>query len=1024
VLGPLEVRDGGKTLPLGGTKQRSVLAILLLHAGEVVSRDRLIDLLWGERPPESAPTALHGYVSGLRKVLEPSRTAGAGATVLVTREPGYVLHADPGRVDLERFRRLAERGRSELHGGDHAAAAERLGRALELWRGPPLADLAAEPFARSELGAIEELRAGALEDRVEAELALGRDGALVPELRALVAAEPLRERARGQLMLALYRSGRQADALEVYREGSRLLLDELGLEPSAKLRELERRMLVHDPSLDGSAPAAPAARDEPPREEPAPPPRFPRRAAIGLAAGSAVALAAAVVLIAGSGSGDKASVPVAADSLAAIDVHSNRVVSDVPVGGTPTAVSAGAGAVWVLNSDNETISRVDPATRTARTFGTGATPTDLAAGAGGLWVGNGGRSHGQFVGPVATTVSQIDGGTNAVRRTVSLPRPRGSVSNLNADHIAIGAGGIWVVNADYSVSRLDPRTGESAAQVRTVDAEAIAAGDAGVWSRNSDLTVTRLDRPGLRIRLAATSLGGLAVGAGSVWVTAPYDGTLWRVDPDPYPVERTIAVGDGASAVAFGAGAVWVANPLRGTVTRVDPASNRVTATVRVGGTPRDLAVAGDRVWVSVARGASAPAAPARSLGIATLPRTTCGAPFYGGPGKPDRLIVSDFPLRGGPRLATVQMTEAIELALRQRGFRAGPWRVAYQACDDSTQQTGIFDQATCAANAKAFAATRTVIGEVGPYNSACALAQLPIANRAGPLPMVGPTTSMVDLTREGPASPLGSLARLYPSGRRNFARVFPTEDRQGAALAFAAKRSGARRVFVLSDGGYGDAIAAYFVHAGDRLGLHTSIVRRWNPRARGYGRLAAAVARVRPDAVLVAGLIDTNGGKVVKELRARLGNSVLLLGDDGFLPVSGLFGSAGDAARGMLLASAGLPDERLPAEGKHFVAELSATQAGRRVDEASVYAAQATGVMLDAIARSDGSRASVARALFATRIDRGLTGPARFDSNGDATYAPITILRARRGGGSDAIGSREGSTIESIVDPPDSLVR
>ncbi len=241
ILGPLEVTNDGKTLPLGGTRQRAVLALLLLHANEVVSTDALVDRLWGGRPPRTATKALQVYVSNLRKRL--------GRDVLMTRAPGYVLRVEPDELDLYQFERLVVEARAQ----DPETASSLLGNALSLWRGTALADFAYEPFAQAEIMRLEELRLAALEDRIDADLAKGLDARLVGELEGLVAEHPLRERLRGQLMLALYRSGRQAEALEVFRNGRNLLDEELGLEPSEALKALQSAILAHDPSLDTAA---------------------------------------------------------------------------------------------------------------------------------------------------------------------------------------------------------------------------------------------------------------------------------------------------------------------------------------------------------------------------------------------------------------------------------------------------------------------------------------------------------------------------------------------------------------------------------------------------------------------------------------------------------------------------------------------------------------------------------------------------------------------------------------------------
>jgi DNA-binding SARP family transcriptional activator len=246
LLGPLEVAEHGHLLALGGAKQRALLAVLLLHANDVVPTERLIDELWGESPPATVAKSIQVYVSRLRKQLGDGR--------LVTRAPGYVLVVDASELDVARVERLV----AEAAGVDPEAAARKLREALALWRGPPLADLAYEPFARAPIARLEELRLVALEQRIDAELASGRHAELVGELEALVGEHALRERLRGQLMLALCRSGRQAEALEAYRQARRALVEELGIEPGRRLRELHEAILQQDPRLDLAVAAEPA----------------------------------------------------------------------------------------------------------------------------------------------------------------------------------------------------------------------------------------------------------------------------------------------------------------------------------------------------------------------------------------------------------------------------------------------------------------------------------------------------------------------------------------------------------------------------------------------------------------------------------------------------------------------------------------------------------------------------------------------------------------------------------------------
>ena len=255
LLGPFEVVEHDRLLRLGGRKQRSLLAVLLLHANEVVSTDRLIDELWAQTPPRTAAKSIQLYVWRLRKELGEGR--------IVTRAPGYMLRVEPSELDLARFEQLLVEARRT----DPKSAAEKVRRALALWRGPPLGDFAYEPFAQGQIARLEELRWAALEQRIDADLASGRHAELVGELEALVDEHPLRERLRCQLMLALYRSARQAEALDAYRAARTELSEELGLEPSEELKRLERAILQQDPVLDlpqpegGTSPVKPAASD-------------------------------------------------------------------------------------------------------------------------------------------------------------------------------------------------------------------------------------------------------------------------------------------------------------------------------------------------------------------------------------------------------------------------------------------------------------------------------------------------------------------------------------------------------------------------------------------------------------------------------------------------------------------------------------------------------------------------------------------------------------------------------------------
>ena len=265
ILGPLEVERQGRLLDLGRPKQRAVLGLLLLHAGAVVSLEHLVDELWGEEPPAQAVASLQAYVSHLRRLLEPDRSPRAAPRLLVSRPPGYRLAAAPGDLDAARFEALAAEGRRLLAGGEPESAETTLGRALALWRGDVLADL--PEIGRGDRARLEELRLTAIEDRMSAGLALGRAAAVVAELDRLVAAHPYRESLHGLRMLALYRAGRQADALDAFRTTRDLLARDLGVEPGPALELLHRRILGHAPDLE--SPATPAAAAVPPAAAPA-----------------------------------------------------------------------------------------------------------------------------------------------------------------------------------------------------------------------------------------------------------------------------------------------------------------------------------------------------------------------------------------------------------------------------------------------------------------------------------------------------------------------------------------------------------------------------------------------------------------------------------------------------------------------------------------------------------------------------------------------------------------------------------
>jgi YVTN family beta-propeller protein len=991
LLGPVEVEDEGRLITVGRRQPRTVLAVLLLDANRVVPRERLFEALWVESPPDRAANTLQVYVSQLRRSL--------GRDLIVTRPPGYLIQIEEGDLDLERFRLLV----SEARGEDPEEAAVKLREALSLWRGPALADLSDTPWLEGERRRLEELRLSALEARIDAELALGEQATLVPELEALVREHPLRERLRGQLMLALYRSGRQAEALAVFDQGRRLLADELGLEPGEALKLLQRRILDQNAALTPPPVRRRARRDSEeklstdtrvgPTPTPTPPKR--RKLAIALAAGVAIVAAAvgaaAVELTGGT------SKPASGNTVDAIDPSGGGVRSLTDVGTTPGNIVVGDGSVWVLNADDRTITRIDPKTRqVVKTFSLGTSPTDLAAGDGALWIGNGGSTSGQGGFAYTRSVSRFDPLSTSVTATTTLPgQPapnRGLVAGLSG--LSEAAGSVWALDPDGSISRLDAATGRP---LRTFPVRAegtsIAADQQGVWfltmlPNSGEPAVEHIDAKAEHvdqtIPILATGLVGLAVGAGSVWATDPFDGLVERIVPGPNPVTRTIQADFGVSHVAFGENAVWVANFLRGTVSRIDPHTNTVTGTVPVSGTPDGVAAGVGSAWVSVAGGTV----------TGDLPNANC-SPVVSGGKKPNLLIASDLPLHEPGSVSL--LPTAILTVLRMHNFTAGRYRLGYQSCDDSTVQEASFDFFKCAANARAYDADQQVVAVIGPYDSGCAQVEIPILNRApgGSLALLSPSNTRPGLTRFSLMNIRGEPNTYYPTGIRNYFRLSAADDLEGTADAVLAKRLGLRRVYALSDGSlYGRATAARFTTAAKELGLTVAGTATWNPNTRNESGLAIRVARSHANGVFLAGFASESG-TLMRALRTQPANKLTLIGADGYLPISNLLKSAGHAALGMYVSDSITMNNALGPAGKRFLRALQ--KAAPTVTLSGVYlpeTAQLTALVLDAIAHSNGTRASILSALRRAHVANSILGNFGFDPNGDKSPATFTIVQ------------------------------
>jgi DNA-binding SARP family transcriptional activator/ABC-type transport system substrate-binding protein len=565
LLGPFEVADGERTLVIGGGRQRKLLAILALRANEFVGSERLIEELWGERPPETAAKALQGYISQLRKTL--------GHEVLLTRPGGYVLQVAPGQLDVHRFEQLVDDARD----AEPREAAEKLREALALWRGPALADFAYDDFARTEIARLEERRLVVLEQRIDADLALGRHAALVGELAALVAQEPLSERPRAQLMLALYRSGRQAEALEVYQQARRTFREDLGLEPSEELQQLQRAILAHDPAL------GPAGRTGWPRA---------RR----VIARPRVLGALGAILLAGAIGGatlllldDPGLARAEPDSVAFLDPASGEVVAQAP-GRRTALLRFGDDALWSMTADG-TLERIDlESHEVTRRLGVGVHPGGLAVGEGSVWVTDADS-------PTLLRVNARYGSVNKI----ALPARGGAAG------VSVGAGSVWVAQGDSRVLRIEPRTGRVEHSFDVEEASDALFADGKAWLVAPGLgTVRRVDPATNEIvalvRLSPNSCCA-AVGGGFVWIQTGR--TVWKFADigNPSAPLASVELAGAGGGLAYGDGALWATTGSAGTVTRIDPRTN-ATKTFAVGHEARAIAV--DDGHVAVGMGPSA----------------------------------------------------------------------------------------------------------------------------------------------------------------------------------------------------------------------------------------------------------------------------------------------------------------------------------------------------------------------------------------------------------------------------------
>ena len=752
-----------------------------------------------------------------------------------------------------------------------------------------------------------------------------------------------------------------------------------------------------------------------------------RRHAI-LAAGLLILIAAVAAAIVALTSGDGGPAPQALltpGSVASIDPASGRILGAVALPGGPSRLAVGGGQVWVGAQGSRFVTALDARRHDVmHTVAPNAFPGALALGAGAVWLAD--RGSGSVV--------EIDPSYWVVVKRITLPNatrlaPVSDSGSFDPWSVAAGDGAVWVTDGSRRLYEIDPVRHKVARTLRLGHPlDGVAVGDGQVWAiSGAAALVLRVDaRTGrVRERIPIASRPGfrspypiaLGVSAGSVWVLNGNTATVTRIDLAQGGSSTTIPIGfqHAPRRLAVGRSAVYVANA-DGTLTRIDAATNTPT-TFPLARSLLDVGVAGGQLWVTAGVGAgpaaAAPGAPAGSR-VRALSPTVC-SPVFAAPGRQPRyLVASDLPLQDQNDLVAGQMVTAVQLVLRERGFRAGRFAVGYQSCDDAVVPFSVTAVAAkCAANARGYARDRSVIGVIGPYASTCTANEIGVLNRApgGPVAIVNATSTYVGLTQAGAGVAPGEPDRYYPTGQRNFARVIAADNVQAAADALVAHRLGVRRFFLLNDGSnYGVGLAADAAHSARTLGITISGSAEWGNGPR-YVRLARRIARAHADGVLLAGALYDNGAQLIDDLAGVLGPRVHLLAPDGFYAPT-LVQQAGVSAEGMTVSVAGTPLSTLPREGQRFVAHLRAAL-HQEPHPFAIYAAQATDILLGAIGRSDGTRGSVSRELLRTHVHDGVLGDFAFTPRGDTTSGAVTIFRV----------ARDKLRLFDVITPPARLV-
>jgi DNA-binding SARP family transcriptional activator len=646
ILGPLEVVEDGNPVALGTLKERLVLGVLLLHANEFVSRERLIDDLWGEAPPPTARKAVNVYISKLRQTLTRD-----GHDPIATADGGYRLVVASDLLDVARMQALAVQARERMARGEPGAASQLLEEALALWRGPTLAGLSLESVGRDEVAQLDELRLTALMDRIDCDLALGRHEQVLGELKVLIREHPLRERLRAQQMLALYRADRQVEALDAFAAARHTLVDDLGIEPSEALQRIQQAILRHDASLETSTGTATVNGLEPSTQLPTPAlidsvgatprRRFrPRRRQVVLAGAVILAAAgAAAAILSGSASATPRIVP---NSLVELNPHTGKPILVKRVGEYPGYITITPTAIWTANDGSEDISRYDLKTHKVdtRSVGYGRPYNIVFDRAGDAFVSNALSNDAPAKQSVVVRLYAGHGGTspgpifNSRFVPIHFPLPYAGEEAIGGGHVWVIVGEHGPIPGDKRVAVLDVATDQVSVLHLDESATSIEFAYGLFWIGTyghfppggtlkpadvpPDDNGLEVFRPGdakptkIVLLRHGANWGPPWIGAGDGYIWAlncsPNCGTipvitLLKIDPETLKVvQRRDLSASNPGSMAVGAGAIWAANN-DSTISEIDPRTMKTVRTFPFGGKRRqicEMAATRTALWVSV----------------------------------------------------------------------------------------------------------------------------------------------------------------------------------------------------------------------------------------------------------------------------------------------------------------------------------------------------------------------------------------------------------------------------------------